>query len=388
MIKEIGYALEDDKYNFRRKIFTNANEAEKLLNKYDNIKDKYTTIYSYIYDKEIRTKQDVKDFMTAREQLLVPCYSGIYLDLDINNIEVNFEEVKEDLIVSIDVLKKDFNIPIEYQEIYFSGNKGFHITVNPFVLGIKPDIMLHDRLKYIAFYVKSKTPHKSIDIKIYDNARLFRVPNTKNYKSGLYKIPIYYDEIDTLTYRKIKEMASAPRKKKEVIFQNMVKRTEVFDYIMSGEYGEKLESMAKAKLKSANNKVKKKIDTNNIVINLSGKGEVLVFKNGKKNIPPCIGKMLSSSAYIGERNNTAILLCSVLFQIGLKLDVVTAIVSEWNNRLDESLPDRELQTTIKSAFNQIQNNKHYGCTKIREMGYCINEQCKIYQQKIKMEGDL
>ena len=46
---------------------------------------------------------------------------------------------------------------------------------------------------------------------IFDGARLIRVANTVNTKSGLYKIPITYDELKDLTYEEIQEKAKLPR---------------------------------------------------------------------------------------------------------------------------------------------------------------------------------
>ena len=65
--------------------------------------------------------------------------------------------------------------------------------------------------KYIANFAKGFTPNKTVDTQIYDNKRLFRIPNTRHEKSGLYKIPITLNELQTLSIDQIREMAVKQR---------------------------------------------------------------------------------------------------------------------------------------------------------------------------------
>ncbi len=50
----------------------------------------------------------------------------------------------------------------------------------------------------------------SIDTAIYEHNRLWRIPNTKNRKSGLYKIPLTFDQLATLSIDQIKKLAKQP----------------------------------------------------------------------------------------------------------------------------------------------------------------------------------
>jgi hypothetical protein len=51
----------------------------------------------------------------------------------------------------------------------------------------------------------------NVDYAVYDKVRLWRIPNTINSKSGLYKIPLSIYELFSLTIPEIQELAKAPR---------------------------------------------------------------------------------------------------------------------------------------------------------------------------------
>ena len=82
-------------------------------------------------------------------------------------------------------------------EIYFSGNKGFHVIVT-----LKKEIT--PRQAELAANKLTKDL-KTFDSSLYDAAQILRVPWTKN-KSGLYKVPITSEQLNT-TIDKIKEIA-------------------------------------------------------------------------------------------------------------------------------------------------------------------------------------
>lgn len=78
-----------------------------------------------------------------------------------------------------------------FSEVYFSGLKGFHVLVPSCQFGFEPT---NDEgiLKRMATILSSR--YRSFDSTIYNKSRVFRVPNTVNAKSGLYKIRIPHIE--------------------------------------------------------------------------------------------------------------------------------------------------------------------------------------------------
>lgn len=105
-------------------------------------------------------------------------------------------------------LRDDCEIDPKNLRIYFSGAKGFHIEIPGKLFGgFTPSPGLHEEFRALA-----KLISEDIDLVIYDKVRLWRLKNTINSKSGLYKIPLTVDELFDRTIEQIKEMAKGPRR--------------------------------------------------------------------------------------------------------------------------------------------------------------------------------
>jgi len=118
----------------------------------------------------------------------------IWFDLDSDD---GGEQARLDSIELVHRLLKCF--PIEAIDVYYSGNKGIHI------------ILKHDkeltRSEVEAITQKFSSGLTSFDSSLYDQNQILRVPNTKHEKSGLYKIQITPEELETLSIDKIREIA-------------------------------------------------------------------------------------------------------------------------------------------------------------------------------------
>lgn len=89
-------------------------------------------------------------------------------------------------------------------EIYFSGQKGFHVIMN-----LESEIPTV-KVKDIA--IKFGEGIEGFDLKVYDEARIFRLPFTKHAKTGLYKTPLTLAELESMSIEEIKTKASSPTK--------------------------------------------------------------------------------------------------------------------------------------------------------------------------------
>ena len=120
---------------------------------------------------------------------------------DIDNTDLTMAKASTKALIQ--ALNTEYEVHTDAIFIYFSGNKGFQIALLPKLFGqIEPGPDLHLRMKTFALSFNIS----DIDTKIYDSVRLFRMNNSVNAKSGLYKIQISYDEIDTA-----ETLATAPR---------------------------------------------------------------------------------------------------------------------------------------------------------------------------------
>ena len=314
---------------FKRNIIVNSLQKTQAIKKY-NFTDTYSTIYKY----------------DCKEQDMANIVAPLYIDLDIDNLERDFEKLKRDVLLLARRLKTMFDITDDNIQYYFSGSKGFHILVPYTVFGITPSRDLNDKYKMIAIELKSYTITKSVDTRIYDTKRLFREPNTINSKTGLYKVAMTLEQIRNITYEELIEYASEPKE--------IIKVTG--DYNPKAEYcfNSLIDSIKERQKKTVNHKVARQMLEN-------------------KELLPCVKYIIQHGAQKGGRNNTAMALASALYQREPNNEQgILNIMKEWNNtKLDDPLSDRELYLTVRSAYKNVQDGRRYGCGAFIDMGICV-----------------
>ena len=320
---------------FTRNHFVDISQIKNNLKLFDG--DIYSTVYRY----------DSKDQNTAN--FIAP----LYLDIDIDDIEHNFKKIKQDLALVLRRLKTVFHLSDKDIELYFSGSKGFHILVSHVIFGFEPSRDINKQYKKVAVDLKTYTVNKTVDTKIYDNKRLFRVPNTINHKTGLYKVPVTYEKIKEMkTYAELKEYASSPKSSRPYIYKYNVKAREAFDELI-----EKIDAEEKAKI---NTKLAKEFIQ-------------------KRELLPCVQYILKNGCAKGQRNNTTVALANSLFQIGKDFDEVLEIITYWNlEKNEDPLDQSEIRTTVMSAYNNAKQNRFYGCTVFKDLDVCVKG-CPIHK---------
>lgn len=319
---------------FRRNIFGEQND-ENIINSFES--DTYCTIYKY--DNE---NIDSCNFIAP-----------LYLDLDIDNIEEDYNKLIRDLKILIHKLVTEFHVEQNDIQIYFSGSKGFHLIISENIFGFEPGRTLNKDLKKVAVYLKAYTLTKCIDTKIYDYKRLFRINNTINSKTGLYKVRVLYNDLINMSYDELIDYASKPKDIKSNDYLYNDKASESFTNLI-----EKLNKRDREK------------------INIQVAKEYI----RKKELLPCVKYILQNGSPNGQRNNSTIALANSLFQVGYNQDEVVEIITTWNEtKNEEPLPDREIRATIKSAYNNSKQNIYYGCSSFRELDVCVKG-CPIYKR--------
>ena len=319
---------------FRRNIFGKQND-ENIINSFES--DTYCTIYKY--DNE---NIDSCNFIAP-----------LYLDLDIDNIEEDYNKLIRDLKILVHKLVTEFHVEQNDIQIYFSGSKGFHLIISENIFGFEPGRTLNKDLKKVAVYLKAYTLTKCIDTKIYDYKRLFRINNTINSKTGLYKVRISYDDLIDMSYNDLIEYASKP------------KDIEPDEYLYNDKANESFASL----IEKLNKRDREKINI-----------QIAKEYIKKKELLPCVKYILQNGSPNGQRNNSTIALANSLFQVGYNQDEVIEIITTWNEtKNEEPLPDREIRATIKSAYNNSKQNIYYGCSSFRELDVCVKG-CPIYKR--------
>lgn len=274
-------------------------------------------------------------------------YGNLYLDFD---DVTDFEKVRADALVAVSYLKVVYHISEDYLRIYFSGNKGVHIVIPAEILGFEPMPLLNGVFKYVANSIKSFTKYKTLDTQIYDNKRMFRVPNTVHEKSGLYKVPLTAEELKTLSRDQITVIASSPRNLSfkqfhgtnvfaQQQFARMVNEYYIFD---------------------KDNKKDRR------------------FKRQYDFTPPCIQAILENGAEEGQRNITIACLAGFCKNSGKSLNEAIDFISEWNSRNTKPTGEQELKRTVRSIFN---GEKLFGCSTLKTISVCNEQQCKLAKKK-------
>ena len=313
---------------FKRNILIESSKKEETLKKYD-FTDTYSTVYSY----------------DNKNQDLANIVAPLYIDLDINDLEKDYDKLRKDVLLLIRKLRTVFHLQEDNIQIFFSGSKGYHIIIPYEVFGIEPSKDLNDRYKLIVTELKSYTITKSIDTRIYDSKRLFREPNTINTKTGLYKVYMTIDQVRDFSYDDLINRARTPQATVEPNKEYNPKADEALNAMVN--------ELKERQKKTINHKVARQMLQN-------------------KELLPCVKYILQNGAQKGGRNNTAKALASALFQRNEDRAYVEQIMDTWNRtKLDEPLPERELELTVRSAFNNVNDGRRYGCGAFIDMGICV-----------------
>ena len=173
---------------------------------YYRLIDVYTSMYLYGDDvlKYLQEKKSISGF----QGLLFSFY--LFFDVD-NKDWRNSLKVSQQLLnfffTSWDVCKEDVTLA-------FSG-RGLHVGIQNSLFGIdKPSTDLNvvfDKLRREIVLVSDLENESSIDFAVGDRSRLWRLLNSINSKSGLYKIPVTSSEIFSFDTKQIKQLANKPR---------------------------------------------------------------------------------------------------------------------------------------------------------------------------------
>ncbi len=140
-------------------------------------------------------------------------YSGKHIAdsivFDFDN-EKNLQEAKDEAVKFCLHLYHTYEVPYEFLRISFSGNKGFHICIPiQAVCAPEPKDNFYEIIKNIVKDIADG--FKFLDYSIYDETKLLRILNTKHSKTGLFKIPLMFDELDCFPIEEIKKLAKNSR---------------------------------------------------------------------------------------------------------------------------------------------------------------------------------
>lgn len=334
----VGFARNGKKSGWRRNFFfADSQAARTAFRKRFNNTGIYFSAYRYSADyRHLENKDD----------LLL--YGDFYLDLDKDG---DFEAVRKDARMLIISLKSLLFLEDNDFQIYFSGGKGLHIFVPARTLGITPSPDLPLRFRTFAQALKNHLPEGTLDMSVYEYRRLFRAENSRHEKTGLYKIPLTYQELKSLSHEEIVELARGPRKLK-------FKRP-VFNPRAQANFLHFSKPVKRAQEREASSPI--------------------------NFIPPCI-EDLSRRVISTPRNVTLHIFASFLVRFQpegkpFPREKIENFLKKWaSTHFSPPLPDREVDEVINKVF--IQGGYNYGCSTLMQHAYCSPKECPIGRTKL------
>ena len=298
--------------------------TEKLVN-YISELPLYRSVY--LYDDEA--------FVYANKNGSLKSYFGIrYIDkipIDIDK-KGNTDEKTLDILRSVILELEHADIEEHSFQCYFSGS-GYHLILSADLFNFKPGIDLPFIVKQT---LRKLIPH--LDSSIYMRTGIYRVQHTKNQKTGLYKIPLYRDEVMNKDVDYILELAK----------DNRID----FEYHSLEGNGELEHSV------------------------ITEVPDVQVFNKISEptKIVPCVQSMLNQGAKQGKRHVTAMRIVSHFKRHGIPSHYAKICMLHWN---DKSMNEKEIMEMVENVYNR---NYKYGCQDYIMLEHC-KTQCMYFKRK-------
>lgn len=159
----------------------------------DPNRDWYKSLYQYNseHKKLIEEKKSFKGIEDTTTDRLV-------FDMDSSDLEI--ARIQTSQLIGRLI---DDGFDPESIQLFFTGKKGFSLEIE-IQERINPD-------QFKTITKKLSIDFSCLDTKITDPVRIVRVVNTKHQGSGLFKIPLDIDEIESHTISKITDLAKTPR---------------------------------------------------------------------------------------------------------------------------------------------------------------------------------
>lgn len=274
-------------------------------------------------------------------------YADFYLDFD---DEEDFEKVRKDAIYAIWYMEQNFKyaIPKELVRIYYSGKKGVHLVVPAVVFSIEPHMSLNEYYKLMAKDFAEHSPYDTIDLKIYDRRRLFRMVNSQHQDTGKFKVPLTYTELVTCSVEEIREIASQPRMLNYPKAYSVSKAKQEFQRHVEAwgaRFGKQFDNRKRFQEKP------------------------LDF------IPVCIQELIDMGPQKGKRNETGCVLAAFWRKQGCTEQEAWDLLARWNNG---SMSDRELKQILEKMYK---NSYSYGCSTLESLATCAGSACPLFRKK-------
>lgn len=291
--------------------------------------DSFMTYFRYNNDMifHFREKNSVKGYQGQAYADFLP------IDIDCENLQ----EAQDSLQKFVQNLER-YEIDPSICRFYFSGSKGFHIMIPSRLFGACPSEDINKRFRVVALSLSNGI---KIDTSIYDKTRIFRLPNTINSRSNLYKIELFSFQALQLPIEEIKNLAKQPGKRLEIKKQF--------------EINNELKAIYESPLNQSSKKDNSKVE---------GAKAYLCM------IP------LNQGVASGNRDNVGVRVASHLKRSGLSKPMIWASLEAWNDLNSPPLQKHELER----IYDQGLAHYEFGCHDHILKSHC-DKRCVFYKER-------
>lgn len=268
----------------------------------------------------------------------------------------NLEASRNDAVKIIHFFTERFGFSEDEIRVYFSGSKGFHVLVDPVVLGIKPDKSLHRVFKIIATGLEAQLGLQSLDTgSIYGHGRQLRMVNSIHHKSGLFKVELSHGELKGDLRKLIDRqsgIAMAPRQdlfppdQVELNLNDSAHEWFIKHYAIWEE--------------------SERLQADRVTL----KDEVLSQMEG---LPVCVQFILERGILKnGDRNKATMALASYYKDTGTSEGETIDVLTKWSDKIPKSMtsssPSEVRSSTISCVKTVYTDDRyHFGCAFIRSL---------------------
>lgn len=131
-----------------------------------------------------------------------------YIDLDAEDLSQSLRDAR----IVVEHFVEGFEVE---PEVWFSGNRGFHITIPAMAFGATPDSHLTYHWRHTADALSRALLLETLDERVYSRPRMWRIEATRHAKTGLFKTKLSVHELRSLDAAGIRELARETREKDE-----------------------------------------------------------------------------------------------------------------------------------------------------------------------------
>lgn len=338
------------------KILLPAENLEEFINDLQANK----TMYHGYYDLEHRAQ------LAKYEGMLKPVFDTIHIDMDSKDDggALAWEHAKS--------LCKRLQESGCHFQLYFSGNKGFHVAIHTSAFGLsglKPEKEYQEIIKAIAYNLKAQ--YSTVDTSIHDPVRKFRAYRSFHEKSGLYKIRLTNIGLSRkLSEHSIEEIRNLATVQPTHKYAHPSLVASPIDWLQSLTNATPHQSQGSRKSKV------KEVDQGSTI-----EDDSLKYKNfaDKK----CIKEMITGTVLPQfNRHEIGLALAVEMRQQGRPLTEAIDIINTWALKVFKTEPERvsDMDRQVRDMYSRdLESDKLYqfGCYGKTKSAYC-SAKCKIY----------